>query len=211
MKVTIYENIEQRSIEWNQLRMGKVGGSQLATIIDQKTGILKKETKSTTPIITAISKLIAEIKTDFSNDSDFQSDSMLWGVEEEADAIKEIATEDSFQCGYVTNSDYKYFGISPDLLSAKTGWEIKCPNSSTFADWVIKGGLPIKHKVQVMDYFVMMPELDTMVFVIYDSRYPENNLRKIKIKRADNLEFIANMSNAMKEFDKLVDKYLKLF
>lgn len=211
MAVTVYENIIQRSIEWNDLRLGRIGGSQLATIIDPKTGNLKKQTKSSTPLITAVSKVIAEIKTQFSNDSDYESDAMLWGIEQEADAAELIGDKDSFVCGYVTNSDFKYFGLSPDLLSVKKGYEIKCPNSSTFAEWVIKDELPIKHKVQVMDYFVMMPEIEEMIFVVYDTRYPKNNLRKISVKRADNLEFIANMSNAMKEFDKLVDEYLKMF
>lgn len=214
MEVKLFNNIEQRSIEWNALRLGRIGGSTLKDIIDANTGHLKDDYnkngsfKSKTPVLNAIAGVISEIKTGFSNDSEYQSEAMEWGSEMEAEVVEQIENETTFKCGYVTNSSYKYFGLSPDLLSTKTGYEIKCPNSKTFALWRMKNELPKDHKVQVMDYFVMIPELEKMELVIYDPRYPDNNIFRFEVYRKDNLDFIENMSNAMKQFDKMVYNYL---
>ncbi len=223
MKVEYFNNVKQQSVEWFEMRLGMLTGSKLATIIDANTGELKSDLnkngtyKTKTPIISAISGIIAEIKTGFSNDSDFVNDAMEWGIETEPERIGLIKNENSFQTGFVLNSRFKYFGLSPDLLEncdgiTIKGTEIKCPTSKTFVEWVIKNEVPSKHKPQIMAYFVAIPTLETMVFDVYDPRFlGEKKSHSIEIKRADNTKFIDNMELALINFEKQIETYLKLF
>ena len=219
----IYHNtIEQCTLPWFEKRLGKMTGSKLDTIIDSKTGKLKSDTnkddslKTKTPILNAIAGIIAEIETGFSNDSDYTSEAMEWGNDNEPVRIEQIQQDESFITGFVTNDMFKYFGVSPDLLegdqnAATKGTEIKCPNSKTFALWVIKNELPAQHIVQVMSYFVAMPTVESVDFDMFDPRYSGKQSHTITVKRSDNLELIANIQQSLIEFDAMIDKYIQLF
>lgn len=208
MEIKYYNDIEQKTIEWHELRLGKMSASKIHSIVDVKK---KMQLKSNSVVLGAVASVIAEICTGFSNDTDYVSESMEWGNENEDGAIAMVKTDECFQTGGVTNSYYELFWLSPDLLSTKKGYEIKCFSSKVYAETVIQNKIPAKHLPQVLAYMVIMPKLESVDFVLYDPRYAKKNHHVINAKRSDYVEHIENMSNSIKQFSKLVKKNLELF
>ena len=214
METTIvYHEMKQRSMAWTEIRLGKIGGSSLKSIIDiSKKGKLK----SMDTVLTSVADVISEIETGFTNDSDYISDAMEWGIEEEENAKELLMNDNTFECGFVENSRFKYFGISPDMLETENGvmsigYEIKCPGSKKYAKYVIENKLPTDHKVQVLGYFVAIPTLQKMKFVVYDPRFKTKKMHIVEVLRSDYKEFIENIEQSLIEFEKLVDEYLPKF
>lgn len=208
---TIYD-IPQQSVEWFQMRIGKITGSKLKNIIDLRK---KCQIKTGDPVITAVSDVISELLTGMSNESDFQSEAMEWGIDTEKEVIELIANNQTHQPGFVQNDKYKYFGMSPDLLEGKTnpyaGYEIKCPSSKVYVKTVINNKIPSEYLVQVLSYFVAIDSLSTMHFVVYDPRIKGKSMHKITIHRQEFEEQIQNISNALMVFDAVVMEHIEKF
>ncbi len=216
LTVVKYHAIEQRSQAWYDNRLAKKGGSNAKDIIDLgngcrlKTDLNKNGTlKSKTPILGAVADVVSELLTGFSNSNSFVNEQMQWGIDNEPEAFKLLENERTFQVGGVTNSDYKYFWLSPDLLEGhKKAFEVKCPTSKTFVMYVLKDVLPAEHTIQCLSYFVVMPELQELDFVAFDPRVSGKQKFVKKITREEYKNEIENFGNALKEFDKMVDEAL---
>ena len=116
MTVRYYPEVEQGSDEWHQLKCGILSGSTMKQIITP--GTLKF---AQNPVSRALlNELLAERITGFSEHSDFVSDAMQRGHEDEITA-REIYSEKIGpvkQMGFVTNDEWGFtIGFSPDGLT----------------------------------------------------------------------------------------------
>lgn len=206
--IKYYNDIIQGSPEWTYLRLGKIGSSGVKDIVDVKK---KMKLKSRDVVLTAVAGVISEIETGFSTDSDFLNDAMEWGRDNEDDAKNIIRTKHHFDTGGVTNSDYKYAWLSPDMLSDSEGVEVKCFSSKEYAKNVIINKIPSKHLPQVLFYMAIIPDLDFVRFLMYDPRFRTKKYHEIIAFRKDYSEHITNMQESLTYFGRLVDECLKIF
>jgi putative phage-type endonuclease len=113
-----------------------------------------------------------------------QSAAMQWGVETEPlarQAYELIKGCDVYETGSVPHPLIEESSASPDGLVGDNGLiEIKCPNTTTMVNTVIKGEIPENYKTQMM-WQLACTQRDWCDFVMYDPRLPDE--RNIWIKR----------------------------
>ena len=194
-KITFY-NFEQRSEEWEKIRVTKVGGSEVIGI--------------TTParMKTLLSLKISEHVTGEQEDF-FTSKTMQEGIDSEPTALalyeaSEFCEVDKF--GYVTNSDYPLLGLSPDglILAENKGLEVKCPLPKTHIEAIITNAVPKVYRPQIAQYFLLIPELETVDYVSYNGKCKDNKYFKITCTRED---FDADILKLEKEYKKYEVQY----
>jgi len=173
MKTTIY-NFEQRSKEWTAIRVGKIGGSEaigLSTPARMKTLLYKK---------------IAEIQTGEQEEVKV-SQAMQEGIDKEPIA-RELYEKETFskvdQVGYITNSDFKYLGLSPDGMVGNDGAiEIKCPQPKAYAKIVIDNEVSVEYKPQVAQIFLICHEVQWVDFKAFNEKFKSKPTVTIRVTR----------------------------
>lgn len=205
--------MEQRSKAWYIERTGKLGGSENKDIVDLRK---KLKLKARATVMTAVYKVVSEVLTGQREES-FTNAAMQWGIDNEDENLEPYVTEDCTFPGGITRDDLKYCWFSPDMLALKDGftvtdgYEAKCPTSKTFIKYVERNEVPSEHLAQLIDYFVMVPTLNTLTLEVFDPRVKGKNRFTCILKREDYLEEIDNLEESMIEFCSMVDETLKLF
>jgi hypothetical protein len=189
-KIKIIENLEQRSEEWLNLRLGRIGGSSAFKLTsDSRYDTLFYE--KLTEILTA------------SQIEGFTSKAMQRGIDQEPYAKAQYELENSVQVrevGYILNEDYRYAGLSPDgLVGRYGGIEIKNPTSKVHIKTCLTEKVPEEYLYQIAWYFIIYTKLRWVDFVSYDDRVSFLPYFQKRVKPEDILEYI----------DLLKEKYFK--
>jgi len=193
MKILLFEN-EQ---DWKQARMGKITGSTLKDLI-VKRGTGKKK---------GFYQIIAD-RIAIPRDDENRMDR---GHRLEDEAIERFAKETGKKVNtdlvIWTRDDNDNIAISPDgyiipnddredcehaskdKKCAKCGYvteavEVKCLNSASHVEAIITGEYPKEYHEQILQYFVVNDDLETLYFVMYDPTVPKDYLC-FTIHRAD--------------------------
>ncbi len=177
------EEIIQGSVEWHQIRLGKVTASRVADVI------AKTKTGPSASRANYMAELIAERLTGEPAEK-FTNGAMQWGTEKEpeARAAYEFYHEVSVkEIGFVIHPKIDASGASPDGLVADDGLvEIKCPNTATHLETLLGQVVPAKYLTQ-MQWQMACTGRKWCDFVSYDPRMPENMRLFIKrVERDDN-------------------------
>jgi putative phage-type endonuclease len=176
--------IIQGSAEWHALRCGKVTASRVADVIAKtKTGWGASRTNYA-------AELIAERLTGVAAEG-FTNAAMQWGTDQEPSArmayefMNDVTVE---QIAFVVHPSIPDAGASPDGLVGESGLvEIKCPNTATHIDTLIKQEIPAKYITQMM-WQMACTGREWCDFVSYDPRLPESMQLFVKrIERDDKL------------------------
>jgi|14BtaG_2_1085337.scaffolds.fasta_scaffold20141_3 hypothetical protein len=195
-------SLEQRSVEWHKLRLGKLGGSECIGI--------------TTParMKTTLNKKLAETLTGVAEEV-FVNEAMQYGIDWE-DFVSNRYSSENFinveNVGAITNDDYPLAILSPDGLIGELGAiEIKCPQPKTFVEMSLlmingKKGLHkivSNHRPQIIWYFVMMPKIDYVDYVIYNDGFTKAkcDYRAVRISRTDIIKDINLMIASYKVYE----------
>lgn len=179
-------SLEQRSAEWHKLRLGKLGGSECIGI--------------TTParMKTMLNKKLAETLTGVAEEV-FVNEAMQYGIDWENFVSNRYSSENFVNIenvGAITNDDYSLAILSPDGLIGELGAiEIKCPQPKGFVEMSLlmingKKGLDkiiSSHRPQIIWYFMMMPNIDYVDYVIYNDGFTKAkcDYRAVRISRQD--------------------------
>ena len=144
----IIRDIEQGSEAWFQLRAGSVGASSLDKII---TSTGKRSTQRKKYMYQLAGEEITGQKAE-----SYTSAAMEEGIRREAEArelfelIHDVEVE---QVALIIPDGDPGFHVSPDGIlknqSIRTGFEMKNPNMATHVEYLLKGVLPTKYKLQV--------------------------------------------------------------
>ena len=211
----IYHKFEQQSLEWFAFKVGKLSQSELKRCVNPSDASLK----SKDVVMKQVSKIIAEIITGFSQDSDYQSDAMEWGNEYEEEALEPYSSYKR-KCGIIQNTDFKYFVLSPDLVTFdKLGFEAKCPDSDTHINYILADRLPLEHKVQVNCYYIADPSIQKMHFISYDPRCVKSSTNDIicdrfKIDVEKDYRYLDNLGASILMIEDMItnglDKLMKI-
>ncbi len=162
--------IVQGSPEWHAMRCGKVTASRVADMIAKtKTGWGASRANYA-------AELIAERLTGVAAEG-FTNAAMQWGTDQEPQArmayefMHDVTVE---QIAFVEHPSVKDAGASPDGLVGETGMvEIKCPNTATHIETLIKQTIPSKYLTQMM-WQMACTGRQWCDFVSYDPRLRES-------------------------------------
>ncbi len=173
--------MEQRTAQWFQARLGKVTASNVYNILSKTAKGLPTSKYEDYKI-----KLITERLTGETSPH-YETEDMRWGIEHEEDALKEYAfiyDADIRKCGFIQHPTIKMAGASPDGLIGSDGLiEIKCPRSANHMRFCIDNEIKPEYHAQ-MQFQMACTERQWCDFISYDPRFTgaSSHLR-IKIKR----------------------------
>ena len=201
----IKKMIEQGTLEWHQLRSGKVTASRVADILAKtKTG--PSASRQNYLIELALQRATGTIEPSYTNDA------MKWGTETEPQArvAYEVKTGNFVdQVPFIDHPNIEGFGCSPDGLVGTDGLiEIKCPNSATHWATIKSGEPPQKYVIQ-MQTQMACTGAKWCDFVSFDPRMPERSQLFIKRVERDDA-FIAMIEEEVKQFLGEVENEVKL-
>lgn len=187
MKVRTFENQE----DWMSARQGKITGSRLKDIV------VKRGTEEKKAFYEIIAERIAEPADD--------ENVMERGHRLEEEAImlfsKETGKAVDFTLMIWEQEDNKSIAISPDgVISDEEAVEVKCLNSASHIEAILTDTVPSDYQYQVLQYFIVNDELQTLYFVMYDPRMPENlRMKYFIISRESVAEQVAIYHEYQKE------------
>ena len=187
--------VEQGTLEWHQLRLGKVTASRVADILAKtKTG--PSASRGNYLIELALQRVTKAIEESYTNSA------MEWGIQTEPQArvAYEVKTNNFVdQVAFIDHPTIANFGCSPDGLVGSDGLiEIKCPNSATHWSYIKDNAPPNKYFIQ-MQAQMAVTGAKWCDFVSFDPRMPERSqLLIVNVPRDP--EFISSMEEEIKQF-----------
>ena len=158
----IIRDIIQQTPEWFELKKGKISGTSLKSV----TWWSKAQ-------LTQMYKLLAE---EYINEEDLNA----WEIMERGNHLEDIAklffqdiTWKKVEEVWFIEKDNQH-GLSPDWIIKN--WdkyteavEIKCPRWPNYVKYYIENKIPEDYKNQVINYFIVMEDLEKLYFMIYSN------------------------------------------
>jgi putative phage-type endonuclease len=195
-----FHQVEQRSEEWRELRLGKITGTRLKAVL----------AKNNLPLI---DELIAEKLTEQVEEV-YVNEAMQRGIDMEPigfEAYTAETNQEVHEIGFVTNSDYGHCGLSPDgFIGSNGAIELKCPSSKVHIEYVRTNKVPAKYRPQVLMYLIMCPDLEWVDFVSFDPRVTIKPINIVRTNRADILDELETVKAELDKFCEKLDKYFDL-
>ena len=194
-----FHDVEQGTEAWLKLREGMITASKFSDVMGKGVG-------RNNYMMSLVTERLTGLPTAY-----YTNSAMEWGTETEpqARAHYELMHDvDVMQTGFVTNDKYPGVGISPDGMIGDEGLiEIKCPNSSTHFDYILKGKLHAKYKAQVQGQ-LWITERMWCDFVSFDPRFIEPGLQMFVVRVVRDEAYIATLESAVSAFKKELDQIL---
>jgi len=199
-KITVH-NFEQRTEEWQAIRVGKIGGSNAVGVTT--------DARMKTLLYTVLSEIAVG-----SAEEIFTSNAMQYGIDTEPEAIARYEMEEMLKVasiGYITNSDYKYAGLSPDGVVGENGAvEVKCLLPKNHVKIIVENKVPTEYLPQLAWYFLINTDLEWIDFVSYCPKVTSKPYFKIRVLREDAQAMIDKVSVGYIKIEKKIDEALEL-
>ena len=202
-----HNNIEQGTDEWHHLRKGKITGTQLKDIM----GTPKKREDALYEIIAERLTIGVEGESEYEN-------AMDRGLRLESDALSIFELETGKQVertGFCEDDTNPMIANSPDgLIGKNEAVEIKCMGGKNHVKMWLTNKIPDEYSWQVVQYFVVNEELETLHFVGYNPDIPTHSIHIIEVKRDEIMNDINEARAAqevfLKEVEEILSKIIKL-
>lgn len=195
-----YNEVEQKSDDWHFLRKGKITGTTLKAIM----GTPKARQD-------AIYEIIAERLT-VGIDHD-EENAMDRGNRLEPDAIAMFELETGLEVehtGFCEDEENQFITNSPDgLIGEHEAVEAKCPQGKNYVKMWLTNEVPDEYEWQVVQYFVVNPNLKKLYFVGYRPEITVHPLHIIEVTRESIQADIDNARSSQEKFLKEIDKILE--
>ena len=196
--------VEQGTDEWLRMRLGKITGTKLKAVMAGKQA---QETLTY--------ELVAEQLTGQS-EAIYVNSAMQWGTDHEAEAVecyRQKTKKHPEEVGFCISKEFPYLALSPDrLIKRGTKYaeavEVKCPTTKTAIKYMHQNKLPSEYKWQVVNYFLVVEDLKSLDFVVYDPRIidAEKKMTIITVKRKELEKDIEAAKERLVEFRKNWEK-----
>ncbi len=202
-----HNNVIQKSDEWHQLRKGKITGTTLKSIM----GTPKARAEAVYEIIAERLTIGVESESEYENPMDRGN-----RLEPEAIAAFEFETGLKVEItGFCENDENQSIGYSPDgLISETSDIEVKCPQGKNYVKMWFKNEVPDEYVWQMVQAFIVNPELQKRYFVGYNPDIPTHPLHIIEVNREDLVEKIKEAEEEqnlfLKEVEEELSKVIKL-
>ena len=202
-------DIIQGSPEWFAIRCGKVTASRVADVV--------AKTKSGWGASRAnyMAQLIAERLTGTVAES-YSNAAMQWGIdtEPEARAAYEFRTDATVTEIAFVDHPRLVSGASPDGIIGDDGLvEIKCPNTATHIDTLLKQKIPAKYITQ-MQWQMACTSRKWCDFVSYDPRLPEAMrlfVERVNVDPEKVAQLERDVSDFLTEVEEKVDALIHIY
>jgi putative phage-type endonuclease len=198
-------DIEQRTPEWFQARLGKVTASRIADLMAKTKSGYSASRDSYMAQLT-IERLTQKPTEGYTNAA------MQWGTEQEPFARAAYETKTGqlvTEVGFIVHPEIDQAGASPDGLVGDQGMvEIKCPESKTMIETLLSDKVPDKYFKQ-MQWQMACTGRKWCDYVVFDPRMPENlQLCVRRVERDDYIidEIKAEIKKFLAELDQQVGK-----
>lgn len=175
MTIKHYNDIEQGTPEWHELRRGILTASEVSLILTPSLAVANND-----KVRSLVYKKAAEIIT-----GKVQDTPTSWAMERghmlEPFAISEYEKHVApvKQCGFITNDRWGFkIGYSPDGLVGKGGLEIKSPSIHNHMQYITSGEVPKQYIAQVYTG-ILVGGLEFMDFMSY---HPGVAAKPIRVK-----------------------------
>lgn len=193
--------IAQLSPEWHQIRKGKISGTVLKSIM----GTPKAKQDALYELV-AESLMVGEESQEYEN-------AMDRGVRLEPEAISIFELEKDMRVesvGFIENDENSKIGYSPDgVISDNEDVEVKCPLGKNYVKMWLTDKVPDEYYWQMVQAFVVNPELNKRYFVGYHPNITVHPIHIIEVNREDIKDDIEKAAVGQKAFLKEVDDILK--
>ena len=196
-------NVEQGSEQWLEYRKGKISGTILSDIYAKRGG--RK---------IGFYEIIAS-RLGLEPDDENRMDRGLRLEDEAAEEFTKQTGIETEKAGICVSSFNPNIINSPDRLIKKDGKytgavEIKCISPARHLQAVIEQTIPSEFDAQVIQYFIVNDDLETLYFVFYDPRIACKPFYMQEVKRADVLEkiefFKQYQIDTLKEIDEIIEQ-----
>lgn len=166
----MHTEVEQGTPEWLAIRCGKITASKIKDVMSKaKTGNGESITRKNYRM-----QLIAERLTGCVAES-YTNAAMAWGVQFEPEArtaYEFISGHTVEQIAFADHPTIDMAGCSPDgILPDGAIWEAKCPLTANHIQWMLDGGVPAEHQLQMLWQIEVM-DAPYGIFTSYDPRLP---------------------------------------
>lgn len=191
--------------EWRRARLGWLTASRIA----DATAKLKSGGYGASRA-NLMAALICERLTDVPMES-FTTKEMQWGIDHEPEAIAAYSWHFDVEVqptGFVRHPRIDYCGATPDGAVGDDGLiEIKCPNTSTHVDTLLRGA-PDPRYIKQMQFQMACTGRKWVDFVTYDPRMPlELQFRAYRVPRDDKM--IAELESEAEKFLAEMDEKIR--
>lgn len=197
-------DIEQGSEQWLDYRKGKISGTMLSDLYS-KRGNRK----------IGFYELIAE-RLAVEPDDENRMDRGLRLEEEAIRKFCELYKKTVERVGVCVHDDYPLIINSPDGL-IKNGdkyteaIEVKCLSSARHLQAVIEDAVPPEFEAQMLQYFIVNPDLEKLYFIFYDPRVASVPLHVVEVFRTGNLQalvdkYLSFQLEQIKEIDGIIER-----
>lgn len=188
---------EQKSLEWWELKIGKISGTRFGQVISSKKNRLVYELMD--EILSGCCKGM---------DEEFVTEDMQYGINNEPVALKlyEEKTGNKVELvGAILSDTFEIHMGSPDGISngGAIVQEVKCTQHGYTHLERIFEGIDSKYLPQCINYFVLSPEVKEVHFISYCGNRTERPLYVEILKRADYQNEIAK---GLKEIERVRDE-----
>lgn len=180
-----YKDIEQGTIEWHELRWGKIGGTASKNLLSDKAG---KYDKKETLFYEILSKRLEE----FEPSESFENEHMQRGHELEPFAreyISEYVGVEFTETGWLQSEENELLGLSPDgiTLDYKKACEIKCLAQKEHYKYLIKPNEQLDYIAQKIHYFTINYKLEQLYFLAFRPEAPKHFIKELDLDSIVNI------------------------
>lgn len=173
-------DIDQNSDEWRMIRMGKITGSKLDGVTPKVRGTGRK---------IGFYELLAE-RLAVEEEAE---DPMERGSRLESEAVELFANQYGKmvdRVGFCISDANPNIALSPDGLIATDGKyteavEVKCLSAARHLEAYFEKKIPSDYDAQVLQYFIVNQDLETLHFVFFDPRIKSIPMFHLDVKREE--------------------------
>jgi hypothetical protein len=179
-------DVTQGSDEWRNFREEKISGTKIGKLFakSRKAGEIYDTEKPNLQFY----EILAERLSVGAADAISATEAMERGIALENEAIAAAAEKLGLDvddvvmdCGVWVSDEDEHWICSPDAhqSSDKPKWamEVKCLSAANHVKAIVENKIPSDYHPQVLNYFLVNPDLKTLYFVMYDPRFLVEDLQ----------------------------------
>lgn len=174
----IYKDIKQKSLEWFELKWGKIGGTASKGL----------HTKGDTLFIDLLSQHLEE----FEPSDSFENEHTQRGNDLEPFAIEYLEKYTGYKfnsVGWIQSEKNELLGISPDGITEDltVAAETKCFARKKHTEILLNNDIPLENIHQLVHYFTVNPKLEKLYFCAFRPESVKNFVKELTLESNVNI------------------------